>query len=121
MKTKAIWNDHELELRDILAKDGFRLIKCLRAGSKGYTLIRDDGAIFDDGLEEVESLASTIMANTGTCCICGGPYYSGGRNPWPVVSDEDSRCCRVCDDTVVRQARYKQFLEHIAAEKAAGQ
>ena len=57
------------------------------------------------------------------CCICGEPLWNGhsrelsdvqktlyfGNNPWPVVEDEDARCCDYCNDTVVIPERIRQF------------
>jgi hypothetical protein len=60
---------------------------------------------------------NTISADAALailCCICGwrpcaiypattDPLIKGfGRNAWPIV---DGRCCNVCDDMVVLEAR----------------
>ncbi len=40
------------------------------------------------------------------CCICGEKIpWIDSHNPWPVVDDEDSRCCSVCNFTKVIPAR----------------
>ena len=39
------------------------------------------------------------------CCICGQEFTGLGNNPYPVNSDEDARCCGICNDTVVVPAR----------------
>ena len=39
------------------------------------------------------------------CCICGKKFTGWGNNPWPVVNDEDARCCDDCNDTRVLEAR----------------
>ena len=45
-----------------------------------------------------------------TCCICGrlikGEY---GNNPWPVVKEDDAKCCDQCDLSVVLEARLKEM------------
>jgi len=41
----------------------------------------------------------------GKCAICGNNYTFMGNNPFPIVNDEDSRCCAICDGTVVLDAR----------------
>ena len=44
------------------------------------------------------------------CCICGKKFTGWGNNPWPVVKDEDARCCDDCDATVVIPARIAQIF-----------
>ncbi len=40
------------------------------------------------------------------CCICGCDFYDyTGNNPDPIVKDEDSRCCALCDRLFVIPAR----------------
>ena len=39
------------------------------------------------------------------CCICGAECTGWGNNPYPVVNDEDARCCDGCNGTVVLPAR----------------
>ncbi len=42
------------------------------------------------------------------CCICGEKIpWIRSHNPWPIVDDEESRCCSVCNDTEVLPARDK--------------
>jgi hypothetical protein len=41
------------------------------------------------------------------CCICGKIFIGYGNNPWPVVRDEDARCCDECNWTKVIPARLK--------------
>lgn len=45
------------------------------------------------------------------CCICGGTFEGYGNNPWPVVNDEDARCCDVCNALEVVPERIKQIRE----------
>lgn len=35
------------------------------------------------------------------CCICGQMFIGFGNNPWPIVNDDDSRCCDDCNTTRV--------------------
>lgn len=44
------------------------------------------------------------------CCICGKKFTGWGNNPWPVVKDDDARCCDVCNDTEVIPARLAQMF-----------
>lgn len=39
------------------------------------------------------------------CCICGKRFTGWGNNPWPVIEDEDARCCDACNDEKVVPAR----------------
>lgn len=39
------------------------------------------------------------------CCICGAKFTGWGNNPWPVVEDENARCCDLCNDERVLPAR----------------
>lgn len=45
------------------------------------------------------------------CCICGEKFTGWGNNPWPVVEDEDARCCNDCNDTVVLAARTRNMAK----------
>lgn len=40
-----------------------------------------------------------------TCCICGSHYHGYGNNPYPVVKDENARCCGICNSEAVIPAR----------------
>ena len=44
------------------------------------------------------------------CCICGKKFTGWGNNPWPVVKDEDARCCDECDGSTVLSARLAQMF-----------
>ena len=44
------------------------------------------------------------------CCICGKTFTGWGNNPWPVVKDEDARCCDECNDLKVVPARLEQMF-----------
>lgn len=39
------------------------------------------------------------------CCICGKTFEGWGNNPYPVVKDEDARCCDDCNAMYVIPAR----------------
>ena len=44
------------------------------------------------------------------CCICGKKFTGWGNNPWPIVKDENARCCDECNDTKVLSARLAQMF-----------
>ena len=44
------------------------------------------------------------------CCICGKEFEGWGNNPYPVVKDEDARCCDECNDEVVIPARIIELV-----------
>ena len=36
------------------------------------------------------------------CCICGSKCENEwGNNPWPINTNEDARCCDICNETIV--------------------
>lgn len=40
--------------------------------------------------------------NKPKCCICGNECENEwGNNPYPLVTDEDARCCDKCNDYVI--------------------
>ena len=39
------------------------------------------------------------------CCLCGKEIIGWGNDPWPVVTDEDARCCDECNLSIVLIAR----------------
>ena len=42
------------------------------------------------------------------CCLCGREIkWWQSNNPWPIVDDEDSRCCSDCNAYQVLPARWK--------------
>lgn len=43
------------------------------------------------------------------CCICGQKFMGWGNNPWPVVDNEDARCCDDCNSGTVIPARLAQM------------
>lgn len=49
------------------------------------------------------------------CCICGKECEGFGNDPWPVVSDDDARCCDTCNSESVIPAR---IMRMIAAKMA---
>ena len=44
------------------------------------------------------------------CCICGKRFTGWGNNPYPVVKDEDARCCDACNDNRVIPARLAEMF-----------
>lgn len=44
------------------------------------------------------------------CCICGVKFTGWGNNPYPVVTDENARCCDICNNNVVLSARLSQMF-----------
>lgn len=47
--------------------------------------------------------------NEYICCICGKKFTGWGNNPYPVVKDENARCCDECNSTVVIPTRIEQM------------
>lgn len=45
------------------------------------------------------------------CCICGKEFIGWGNNPYPVVKDEDARCCDDCNVMYVIPARIEALAE----------
>lgn len=44
------------------------------------------------------------------CCLCGKEIpWRQSANPWPLVEDEESRCCHDCDERKVLPARWKMM------------
>lgn len=39
------------------------------------------------------------------CCICHKVFTDWGNDPWPVVKDDDARCCDACNSIHVIPAR----------------
>lgn len=51
------------------------------------------------------------MTNPGyECCICHKIFKDWGNDPWPVVKDDDARCCDDCNNRVVLAARLAQMF-----------
>ena len=46
------------------------------------------------------------------CCICGKEFIGWGNNPYPVVEDEDARCCDECNAMHVIPARLLNLRKH---------
>ena len=44
------------------------------------------------------------------CCICGKMIKGYGNDPWPIVKDENAKCCDKCNDTKVIQARLSNYF-----------
>lgn len=45
------------------------------------------------------------------CCICGKEFEGWGNNPYPVVKDEDARCCDDCNAMYVIPARIEALSD----------
>lgn len=52
----------------------------------------------------------TDILEEKTCCICGRKFTGWGNDPWPVVKDEDARCCDDCNDSKVLEARLAEMF-----------
>lgn len=53
------------------------------------------------------------MSNQGyTCCICGKKFAGWGNNPYPVVKEENARCCDYCNNDKVLAARLAQMFSN---------
>lgn len=56
------------------------------------------------------------MKEKHICCICGCEFEGYGNNPYPLVKDEQARCCDECNMLVI-QAR----LEALNEDKEEGE
>ena len=45
------------------------------------------------------------------CCICGKEFVGWGNNPYPVVTDDDARCCDECNAKYVIPARLDEIYK----------
>jgi len=36
-----------------------------------------------------------------TCSMCGLHFMGYGNNPWPVIKNEEARCCDDCNQMVI--------------------
>lgn len=45
------------------------------------------------------------------CCICDKKIVGYGNNPYPVVDDDNARCCDECNLYYVIPARLARLLE----------
>jgi len=55
--------------------------------------------------EFITSCPEHGIGPVGICAICGGHYVFGGNNPYPVIDDEESRCCSKCNREFVIPTR----------------
>lgn len=53
----------------------------------------------DDG--EVPYSEENCTTEKHVCCICGEEFEGWGNNPYPLVKDEDARCCDECNNLVI--------------------
>ncbi len=51
------------------------------------------------------------------CCICGCEFIGWGNNPYPIVNDENARCCDDCNKLLVIPARIAQLYSRDKEEK----
>ena len=51
-----------------------------------------------------------MQTDVKICCICGKPYIGWGNNPWPIVDDEEARCCDDCNSEKVVPARLQMMF-----------
>lgn len=50
--------------------------------------------------------------NNPICCICGQICENQwGNNPYPLVKEENARCCNVCNDLVIAE-RMRLLIEN---------
>ena len=57
------------------------------------------------------------MMNKYKCCICGRKVLGYGNNPYPIVDDETSRCCDMCNELYVIPTRIEYVYRNIANHK----
>lgn len=43
------------------------------------------------------------MKEKHICCICGCEFEGYGNNPYPLVNDEEVRCCDECNWKVIEE------------------
>lgn len=53
------------------------------------------------------------------CCICGKRIVGYGNNPYPVVDDDEARCCDECNSKYVIVARLARLIESEKEEEDA--
>ena len=49
---------------------------------------------------------------TYICCLCGEEHEGFGNNPYPLVTDVESRCCDYCNMRLVIPARIARYYEN---------
>ena len=45
------------------------------------------------------------------CCFCEKEITGYGNNPWPLVTDRESRCCDDCNRNIVIPERVKRIMK----------
>ncbi len=69
----------------------------------GYYAGMND-AVEDD--EDEEDAADHDPDKMITCCFCGTEMlWKNSNNPWPIIDDDTSRCCNMCNANKVIPAR----------------
>ena len=53
------------------------------------------------------------MSKIEKCCICGCKFIGFGNNPYPLVTDDESRCCDYCNMRLVIPARIAKSYKSI--------
>ena len=62
----------------------------------------------ENKIEETEYNPHEIVK----CCLCGRKVEMWqSHNPWPIVDDEESRCCGDCNANQVLPARWRLMHE----------
>ena len=58
-----------------------------------------------------------MKSNVYVCCLCGRTCVGYGNNPWPLNTDEDARCCDLCNSLVTTE-RIRMTLNRRRKEDA---
>ncbi len=77
--------------RKFLAKD---VSDDLKNVSVAFVLDGQKGVSIFVKKEDIEDIMDGKVTK---CCICGFEFVGWGNNPWPIVNDEDARCCDMCN------------------------
>lgn len=73
-----------------------------------------------NGLEDLREQFEMSGMDRIKCCICGEYFWDHfGNNPYPVVEDEDARCCNYCNSRFVIPARLR-IIDRLAGAYADG-
>jgi hypothetical protein len=72
-----------------------------------HTMFGREVLTFEEFLAKFEEDGIT---DCGECAICGKRYTFNGHNPYPVIDDEDARCCTRCNDEYVSPTRLERLF-----------
>jgi len=93
-------------------KDGsFACEDCLQELEERYRILQKNDYHTILGRKEMtlteflKNFSEKGVSDCGVCAICGKRYTFMGHNPFPVIEDEDARCCSKCNEEVVTPAR----------------